>query len=460
MSLTPQLQDGSAPATAAAQSALPAQSAPSATPGRLRSIIGGSAGNVIEWYDFLAYSIFSIYFSKAFFPGGNMTVQLLNAAAIASVGYVVRPLGSWLIGTLADRYGRRAALSLSVAMMSVGSMIIALTPTYASIGIAAPAILVFARLLQGFSMGGEAGTSATYLSEMAPPGRRGFFVGFVQVTVVMGQLLALGLMLLLQRALLTPQQLDDWGWRIPFFIGGVLAVFAMYLRRGIAETDSFIKHGRNERSGESLLVVLLRYRREVLWSVGISIGGTVAFYTFTIYLQKYMVNTSGFSRDQATLIATGALLIYMVFQPLYGLLSDLIGRRKVMMIFGIGGTFLTIPIMHALGSTNSTGTAFLLNLAALGILSGFSSIHWLVKSELFPAKVRALGVGLPFAIVTAVMGGTTEFVALRLKAAGHEPWFFYYASLCAAISLLTYIVMPETRHSSTIDREAAQSDPA
>src|SRR5471032_208222 len=278
------------------------------TPGRLRSIIGGSAGNVIEWYDFLAYSIFSIYFSKAFFPGGNMTVQLLNAAAVASVGYVVRPLGSWLIGTLADRFGRRLALSLSVAMMSLGSLMIALTPTYATIGIAAPAILVFARLLQGFSMGGEAGTSATYLSEMAPPGRRGFFVGFVQVTVVLGQLLALGLMLLLQRAVLTPAQLDAWGWRIPFFIGGLLAVFALYLRRGIAETESFMRHGRDP-ARESLLVVLLRYRREVIWSIGISIGGTVAFYTLTIYLQKYMVNTSGFSRDEATLIATIALLI-------------------------------------------------------------------------------------------------------------------------------------------------------
>lgn len=452
MDVTSQLQDGAAGAAPQAGSAAASRA------GRLRSIIGGSAGNVIEWYDFLAYSIFSIYFSKAFFPGGNMTVQLLNTAAIASVGYVVRPLGSWLIGALADRHGRRLALSASVAMMSLGSMIIALTPTYASIGIAAPAILVFARLLQGFSMGGEAGTSATYLAEMAPPGRRGFFVGFVQVTVVMGQLLALGLMLLLQRALLTPEQLDAWGWRIPFFIGGLLAVFAMYLRRGIAETESFTRHGRKQ-SGENLLAVLARYRREVVWSVGISVGGTVAFYTFTIYLQKYMVNTSGFSRDEATLIATLALLVYMCFQPLYGLLSDRIGRRRVMMIFGFGGTFLTVPIMHALGHTRSGSTAFLLNLAALGILSGFSAVHWLVKSELFPARVRALGVGLPFAIVTAVMGGTTEFMALRLKAWGHEDWFFYYASLCAAVSLITYIVMPETRHASAIDRENGAAAP-
>ncbi|MFM0666937.1 MFS transporter [Paraburkholderia sediminicola] len=442
---------------AATAHTLPLSATPAARRERLRSIIGGSAGNVIEWYDFLAYSIFSIYFSKAFFPGGNQTAQLLNAAAVAAIGYVVRPLGSWAIGALADRHGRRVALSVSVAMMSVGSLIIALTPTYASIGVAAPAVLVCARLLQGFSMGGEAGTSATYLSEMAPTGRRGFFVGFVQVTVVMGQLVALALMLVLQRFVLTPTQLEQWGWRIPFAIGGALAVFALYLRRGIAETDAFEREGaRPQTERGSLLVLLIQHRRQTLWTIGISIGGTVAFYTFTIYLQKFMVNTTGFSRDTATLIATAALVIYMGFQPLFGLLSDLIGRRPVMMIFGVGGTFLTVPLMHALGSTHSALTAFALNLAALGILSGFSSIHWLVKSELFPARVRALGVGLPFAIVSSVMGGTTEYLALRFKHAGHESWFFYYVSACAAVSLLTYVLMPETRHRSVIDEEARQ----
>jgi len=420
---------------------------------RLASIIGGAVGNVIEWYDFLAYAIFAIYFSKAFFPHDNMTVQLLNTAAIAAAGYVARPLGGWLFGVLADRQGRRVALSLSVAMMSLGSMIIALTPTYATIGLAAPAVLLIARVLQGFSMGGEAGTSATYLSEMAPPGRRGFFVGFVQVTVVLGQLTALGLLLILQYLLLSPAELDAWGWRIPFAIGGVLALFALYLRRGIDETEAF-EHGRETPARENLLRVLLRHRRQVLLSIGISIGGTVSFYTFTIYLQKYMVNTSGFSRNSATLIATGALIIYMGLQPLYGWLSDRIGRRPVMLIFGCGGTFLTVPIMQALGETHSAGVAFLLNLAGLAILSGFSSIHWLVRSELFPVKVRALGVGLPFAIVTSVMGGTTEWLALRLKDAGHESYFFYYASACAAISLVTYLLMPETRHASALDNEA------
>ena len=422
---------------------------------RLVSIAGGSAGNVVEWFDFLAYSVFSIYFSKAFFPGGDMTAQLLNTAAIAAVGYIIRPLGSWLIGVLADRRGRRLALSSSVAMMSFGSFMIAVTPTYATIGIAAPVVLVLARLLQGFSMGGEAGTSATYLAEMAPAGRRGFFVGFVQVTVVAGQLLALCLLLLLQYVLLTPAQLDAWGWRIPFFVGTGLSLYALFLRRGIDETEAFVRT-QATAPRENLLAVLLRYRREVLLSIGISVGGTVAFYTFTIYLQKYMVNTSGFSRDRATLIATIGLLIYMVFQPLFGLLSDIIGRKPVMLIFGIGGTLLTVPIMETLGVVHDSGTALLLNLAGLFILSGFSSIHWLVKSELFPAEIRALGVGLPFAIVSSVMGGTTEWAALHMKNAGHENYFFYYASACAAISLVSYILMPETRVVSTLDGTAAR----
>ncbi len=425
-------------------------SASQAGPSRLVSIVGGSAGNVVEWFDFLSYSVFAIYFSKAFFPGDNMTVQLLNTAAVAAVGYVIRPLGSWLIGVLADRRGRRFALSVAVAMMSFGSFMIAVTPTYGTIGIAAPVGLVLARMLQGFSMGGEAGTSATYLAEMAPPGRRGFFVGFVQVTVVAGQLLALLLLLLLQYVLLTPAQLDDWGWRIPFVIGAALALFALFLRRGIAETDAFVQT-RDRAPRENLLAVLWRWRRQVLLSIGISIGGTVSFYTFTIYLQKYMVNTSGFSRDRATLIATAGLLIYMVFQPLFGLLSDRVGRKPVMLIFGIGGTLLTVPIMQQLGATHDAGTALLLNLAGLFILSGFSSIHWLVKSELFPVEIRALGVGLPFALVSSVMGGTTEWAALHLKASGHEGWFFYYASACAAVSLVTYAIMPETRVVSTLD---------
>ena len=390
---------------------------------QLRSMVGGSVGNLIEWYDFLAYSVFSIYFAKAFFPAGNQTVQLLNTAAIAAVGYVARPAGSWLMGAYADRRGRRAALTLSVTLMCLGSLGIALTPSYATIGTLAPVLLVAARLLQGLSMGGEYGTSATYLSEMAPSGRRGFYVGFLQVTVVSGQLLALGLMLLLQHVL-TAAQLEEWEWRIPFAVGGALAVVALYLRPGMDETEAFVAH-RRDRQRRSLLAALLEHWRAVLLAIGITVGGTVSFYTYTVYMQKFMVNTAGLSRDQATLVAATALLLYMPMQPLFGLVSDLVGRRPVLLLFGISGTLFTVPLMQAISHAQGAVAAFLLNLAGLVILSGFTSIHMLVKSELFPAEIRALGVGLPYAVATAILGGTTEFVALRLKDAGHEPYFYW-----------------------------------
>ncbi|VVE86847.1 MFS transporter [Pandoraea bronchicola] len=412
-------------------------------PVKIGSIVGGLAGNLIEWYDFLAYSIFSIYFAKAFFPGDNPTVQLMNTAAIAAVGYVARPLGSWLIGLYADRRGRKAALTGSVLAMSVGSMMIALTPGYATIGIFAPMVLIAARLLQGLSMGGEYGTSATYLSEVAPEHRKGFYLGFLQVSVVAGQLVALGLMLLMQRVLLTSEQIEHWGWRIPFVLGGVLALFALYMRRNVTESEAFVDSVKKRET--SIALEVLGHWRQILLAIGITIGGTVAFYTFTVYMQKFLVNSVGLSKESSTFISTLALLLYMPLQPLFGLLSDVIGRRKVLMIFGVSTTLFSVPLFTALSHTKDPVVAFALSFAGLVMLSGFTSVHMLAKTELFPPRIRALAVGCPYALTTAILGGTTEFVALRFKASGHESYFYWYVTICAAISLIVYLKMPETR---------------
>jgi MHS family alpha-ketoglutarate permease-like MFS transporter len=409
---------------------------------RLRSLIGALMGNLIEWYDFLAYSVFSIYFASSFFPSENATVQLMNTAAIAAVGYVARPLGSWLIGFYADRLGRKLALTWSVAGMCFGSLIVAVAPGYQTIGVFAPALLIAARLLQGLSMGGEYGTSATYLSEVAPANRRGFYLGFLQVSVVAGQLLALGLMLLMQRLLFTADQIERWGWRIPFVIGGLLALFAMYMRRHVSETKAF-QDGRRE-SSPPVVRQLIQHWRNILLAIGITVGGTVAFYTFTVYMQKFLVNSAGLSKENSTLITTGALLLYLPLQPLFGLVSDLIGRRPVLIFFGLSCTLFPVPLFEALSRTKSTVTMFMLCFAGLLMLSGFTSIHMLVKTELFPARIRALAVGLPCALTTAVLGGTTEFVALQFKASSHESYFFWYVTIWAAISLLVYLRMPET----------------
>jgi MHS family alpha-ketoglutarate permease-like MFS transporter len=415
----------------------------------MRSILGGCFGSVIEWFDFLGYSIFAVYFAKSFFPTGSQTAQLLNVVAIAAIGYIARPLGSWFLGCYADRNGRQSALVLSVGFMACGSFMIAFTPTCATIGIWAPILLGAARLMQGLSMGGEYGTSATYLTEIVPGHRRGFYLGFLQVSVGCGQVAALALLLLLQHLVLRPGQMEAWGWRIPFAVGGVLALYALYLRLRIDETEDF-KASKAKGQNQGALSGLLTHWKAMLLAVGMTMGGTISFYTYTVYMQKFMVNTVGMSREAASLTAAGALLCYLPLQPLFGFISDLVGRRPVMIFFGVGGTLLTVPLLTAMSHASSALEAFALNLAALVILSGFTSIHMLVRSELFPANVRALAVGLSYAFTTAVLGGTTEWVALKCKAIGREEWFFWYVSGAVLISLVVYLFMPETRHTQAV----------
>ena len=422
------------------------------TPGRrLLSIFSGSVGNLVEWYDWYVYSSFSIYFARSFFPKGDLTAQLLNSAGVFALGFLVRPLGGWLLGWYADRRGRKAALTASVLLMCLGSLLVAAIPGYATIGLAAPTLLVLARLLQGLSVGGEYGTSATYLSEIATAERRGFYSSFQYVTLIMGQLLALAVLVLLQRVFLTEAQLYAWGWRIPFVIGALCAVVAALFRRGMDESEAYRSAAARQRAGGSLLVQLLvSHPRQVLTVVGLTMGGTVCFYTFTTYAQKFLVNTAGFSNAAATGISALSLFIYMCVQPLVGLVSDFVGRRAVLLSFGVLATLFTVPLMSALGSAGSFGQALAIIVLALLIVSGYTAVNAVVKAELFPTEVRALGVGFPYAVAVAVFGGTTEYVALQAKAAGHEAWFYWYVSGCAAVSFIVYLSMPDTKRHSRI----------
>lgn len=426
---------------------------PQTTGGRIKSIIGGSLGNLVEWYDWYAYTAFSLYFSDAFFPSDNQTVQLLNTAGIFAIGFLMRPIGGWVMGTFADKRGRKTALTFSVLLMSIGSLIIAVTPGYKSIGVAAPILLVLARVIQGLSVGGEYGTSATYLSEMATKKHRGFYSSFQYVTLIMGQLLALGVLVLLQRAFLTEQQLHDWGWRIPFGVGAILAVTTMYLRRSLQESASFDKESKKADALNGTIKALTQHPKAVFTVIGLTIGGTLAFYTFTTYMQKFLVNTSGFSKSAATLISTLTLAVFMVIQPLFGLLSDKIGRKPLLIAFGILGTLCTIPIMTLLSHTKDVWVAFALILCALVIVSGYTSINAIVKAELFPANVRALGVGFPYAIAVSLFGGTAEYIALWFKNEHHATWFYWYVTLCIALSLILYITMNDTRKHSKMEDE-------
>ena len=419
---------------------------------RLKSILGGSVGNLVEWYDWYVYSAFSLYFAKVFFPPASQTAQLLNAAAVFAVGFLMRPVGGWLMGRYADGHGRRAALSVSVLLMCFGSLMIAVTPGYASIGVFAPALLVLARLLQGVSVGGEYGASATYLSEMAGQRLRGFYSSFQYVTLVSGQLIALVVLLVLQRRL-GNAALESWGWRIPFAIGAVLAVAALWIRRGIEETPAFRASvaGREPTPARARIRELLQYPRQIATVVGLTAGGTVAFYTFTTYAQKFLVNTGGWNKTDASRISALTLLVFMLIQPLVGFISDLVGRKPVLITFGILGTLGTVPLMTALAAARSETTAFLLLVAALIAVSGYTAINAVVKAELFPTEIRALGVALPYAVTVAIFGGTAEYIALWAKNAGHEAWYFWYVAACVAMSLVVYSIMPETQRAMADD---------
>jgi MHS family alpha-ketoglutarate permease-like MFS transporter len=411
--------------------------------GRLRSIAGGSLGNLVEWYDWYVYSAFSLYFAKNFFPGSDPTAQLLSTSGIFALGFLMRPFGGVLFGLVGDRHGRRTALTVSIAMMCAGSLIIVLVPGYATIGIAAPLLLTLARMLQGVSLGGEYGTAATYLAEISEPERRGFWSSFQYVTLIMGQLTALGLLLVLQYAAIGEAALESWGWRIPFAVGALLAVTVFWLRRGIEETPDFLNEDRSQRERASLKG-LLRHRREALLVFGMSIGSNVAFYAFTTYMQKYLVVSAGFAKGAASTICTAAIFIYMLLQPLGGALSDRIGRKPLLWFFAIAGTLLTVPLFTAIGSARTPLVAFLLVLASLIIVTGATSTSAAVKAELFPPHIRALGVGVPYALSQALFGGTAEYVALWLKNAGHESVFFYYVAACVAVAGFAYLFVPES----------------
>lgn len=419
----------------------------------MRSIFSGSAGNLVEYFDWYVYASFSLYFAPVFFPAGSQTVQLMNTAAVFAIGFLARPVGGLLLGALADRSGRKATLILSVLLMGGGSLLIAIAPGYASIGAFAPALLLLARLMQGISLGGEYGTSATYLSEIAPKGRRGFYSSFQYVTIIMGQLLALAVLIVLQRSL-PPEQLGDWGWRVPFLLGAVLSGLALYLRRTMDEPDAFTRaRGTAPRRGD--FRELLRYPRELFIVLSLTAGGTVSFYCFTTYMQKYLVNTTGFSIDDATLISSLALLAFLIIQPLFGLLSDFVGRRAMLIAFGVLGTVFTVPILSALAQPQAFTSALGWYLAGVLVTTGYTSINAIFKAELFPVHIRALGVALPFAIAVSLFGGTAEYVALWLKNIGHEAWFYYYVSALAALSLVVSLTMTDTKTTSRIDRELA-----
>jgi MFS transporter, MHS family, alpha-ketoglutarate permease len=407
------------------------------------ALVAGTIGNLIEWYDFYVYAAFSLYFAETFFPNYDPLAQTLSTSGIFALGFFMRPIGALIFGRIGDRAGRGRALTLSVLLMCAGSLLIALTPGYTAIGIAAPCILLLARMLQGVSLGGEYGSSAAYLAEIAPKNARAFYSSFQTVTMLAGQLLALGVLIILQNFFLDPSELKNWGWRIPFALGGLLAVAAFLLRRGLVEPKAFEKTAKDSRQGS--LSLLLRHKRETATVIGLTLGGTIAFYTYTTYMQKFLKLSTGLNNKETSWILAGSLLFAIVLQPLYGALSDHVGRRSMLISFGALGAFLTWPLLKAIEKATSPGEAFILICCGWLIISFYTSINAVVKAELFPATIRVTGVALPYAVTVSFFGGSAEYVALSFKTHGHEDWFYIYVSLAILISLCVFVAMTDTK---------------
>ncbi len=419
---------------------------------RLRAITTGSIGNLVEWYDWYAYSAAALYFAPVFFPKGDQTAQLLQTAGIFAVGFLARPVGAWIMGRYSDKHGRKNAMVISVALMCFGSLIIAFTPGAAAIGVFAPIILFVARILQGLALGGEYGASATYMSEMAGKTHRGFWSSFNYVTLIGGQLLALVVLITLRYSI-GEAAMMEWGWRVPFVIGAILAVVAFWLRRWMEESESFVKAKASGEELGSTKMLFQKFPRETLTVLGLTAGGSLTFYIYTTYMQKFLANTAGFTRDQATELSAATLVCFMLAQPLLGWISDKIGRKPLLLMAFGGGTLITYPVMTTVAQGGSMLMIFFILFGAMMIQGGYTSINAVVKAELYPAYVRSLGVALPYALANAIFGGTAEYVALWFKSAGNESGFYIYASAIMAFGFLVVLTMPDTRRTSRIQED-------
>ncbi|CAL9650765.1 Alpha-ketoglutarate permease [Streptomyces sp. enrichment culture] len=408
----------------------------------VRQLLAASVGNAVEWYDWYAYTFLATYIADQVFPesADNSLVPLLSTFAVFAVGFFMRPVGGLLMGAIADRRGRRAALTVTILLMGGSSLLVGLTPTYAAAGVLAPVVLVLARLLQGLSVGGEFAASTTFLVESAGPGRRGLFSSFQYVSTTAGQLVASGIATLLVDTL-SEDRMNGWGWRVPFVFGAVLSLVGFWIRQGAQETRS-TEQQRAPRP--ALFEALRRHPRESLLICGITAGGTIAYYTWTSYLPTYAELNAGVAKSDALLAGTISLAFFGLLQPLGGLLSDRFGRRPLLLFFGVGFALLSVPLLHSLH--DSFAVLLLVQCAGMVLLTGFTSISAAVNAEVFPPRVRAAGIGFPYSLTVALFGGTAPYVGTLFKDLGHSGLFPWYVAVLCLLSSLVYLRLPETAH--------------
>ncbi|PAF50686.1 MFS transporter [Helicobacter sp. 13S00477-4] len=405
---------------------------------KITSMIAASSGNLVEWYDFYIYAFTAHYFAHQFSNSNNPTIELISAFGVFALGFLMRPIGSWLFGSLADKIGRKKSMVYSIILMAFGSFLIAILPTKNTVGDAAIIFLLIARLIQGLSVGGEYGIAATYLSELGSKGNRGFYSSFQYVTLIGGQLLAVFSSVIIE-IFYTQEELGDYAWRILFVIGGILALLSLFARKNMHDSTQNLNQYKNRGS----LKELFKYKKSFMMVLGFTAAGSLCFYTFTTYTKTFMINTAGFSSQTSNYIMLAALFCYMILQPIFGAFGDKIGRKNSLIIFSIFGIIFTYPILNMLAHTQNPSIAFGIITFSLLILSFYTSVAGIIKAELFPIQVRALGTGLSYAIANTVFGGTAPYFALQFKNYGFENMFFVYIIIMLIICLVVSCLLPK-----------------
>ncbi|EDN2492875.1 alpha-ketoglutarate permease [Campylobacter coli] len=407
---------------------------------KIRSIVAASSGNLVEWFDFYIYAFTATYFAHTFSTSDNPIVQQINAFGVFAAGFFMRPIGSWLFGSLADKVGRKKSMVVSVVLMALGSFMIAALPSKDVVGDFAIILLLLARLIQGLSVGGEYGIAATYLSELATEGKRGFYSSFQYVTLIGGQLLAVA-SISIMLFFFSIDEMKDYAWRILFVVGGILALGSLLVRKVMNESATQI-HKHEDRG--TLKALFTSSWKQFLMVLGITAGGSLAFYTITTYTKTFMEN-SGMDKTLVNNLFLGALFILMIIQPLFGYIGDKIGHKRSLIIFCILAFVGIYPIFNLISSNaqSNASLVFILVVLLFIILSFYTSVAGIFKAKLFPEHVRALGTGLGYAISNAIFGGSAPWVALQFKNAGMEKGFFVYIAVLTLLMFIATLCLPK-----------------
>jgi MHS family alpha-ketoglutarate permease-like MFS transporter len=410
-----------------------------------KAIVAGAIGNTVEWVDWAVYSTLAPIFASQFFPSSDPTAALLSTLAVFAVGFVMRPVGGALLGAYADRHGRKKGLTLTIGLMAGAAFVIAICPTYAAIGIAAPLVLLLARLVQGFSAGGEFGSSSSFLVESAAPRRRAFAGSWQQVSVGAGALIA-SFMGFVLTSTLSDADLHSWGWRIAFGVGGLLGLVGLWLRVSVEETASFQRardDGRTRRRNP-IVGMLTEHPRAALRIVGITIAGTLTYYVWISYMPGYAKAAVGIPLSEALLANTIAIAYFLCLLPFVAVLSDRYGRKPTLLVFAIGFVVIAYPAFRLL-EVGGFWPLRVVELVGVTFLAGYSANCAVVMAEQFPAEVRSTGIGLPYALAVAIFGGTAPYVTTWMSANGLRGWVWLYVAAAALIGVAVYATMPETK---------------